>query len=179
MITIQIPAGEMYDNSKEEFIFVFETTLHLEHCLVSVSKWESRWHKPFLTKDEKSIEESVDYIRCMTTDPDVDPNVYNFITHTHMQIVNDYIEAPMTATVFGKSQNPPSREIITSELVYYWMIALSIPFECQHWHFNRLLTLVNVCNIKNQPAKKMSKGDLIRRNQSLNEQRRAALNTKG
>lgn len=181
MITITIPAGEMYDEANNLFItFRHPTKLTLEHSLLSISKWEAKWHKAFLGKNEKTYEESVDYIRCMTLTQNVDPNVYLFLTNENVQEVSDYITNPMTATWFSKeTQNGQSRETITSELIYYWMVALQIPFECEKWHLNRLLTLVQVCNIKNSPPKKMTKSQLAKRNSSLNAARRKALNSKG
>jgi hypothetical protein len=180
MLQLTIPASERYDEITNQFQYSREQVLQLEHSLVSLAKWESKWCKPFLTKDLKTRDETIDYIRCMTVSQNVDPISYMFITGSDIQAVNLYIEAPMTATTFSKlSSNGPNREIVTAELIYYWMIALNIPFECQKWHLNRLLTLINVCNIKNQPPKKMKKADLLARNKALNEQRLAALNTTG
>ena len=180
MLRLVIPATELWDKSKRQFITTKEQTLQLEHSLVSLSKWESKWCKPFLTNDAKSIAETIDYIRCMTLTQNVDPYVYSALTDEHIEQVNEYIQAPMTATWFAEEKNKkPNREQITSELIYYWMIALTIPFECQKWHLNRLLTLIRVCNVKNQPPKKMSKKDLISRNAKLNAERRKLLNTKG
>jgi hypothetical protein len=180
MLKITIPASEQWDEIKGIFIYPNkEQTLQLEHSLVSLSKWESKWRKPFLTKGDKTIQESIDYVRCMTITPNVDSDVYNFLTKNNIDEVATYIEAPMTATTFSNNKTSINREIITSEIIYYWMVALSIPFECEKWHLNRLLTLINVCNIKNQPAKKMSARELYNRNKTLNAARKAELNTTG
>ena len=179
MLEITIPKQSLWDEVNEEFIDLEAQTLRLEHSLVSLSKWESKWRKPFLSKQEKTREELTDYIRCMTTTQNVDPMVYNFIDPKSMRKINEYIEAPMTATTFSNQEKSGGREIITSELIYYWMISLNIPFECQKWHLNRLLTLIKVCSIKNQPPKKMSKKDVMSRNAALNAQRRKQLNSKG
>ena len=180
MLTIIIDSTEQYDEIKEEFITFKARKLQLEHSLVSLSKWESKWCKPFLSKTERTIEETIDYIRCMTITQNIDPTVYNLLTKKNIDQVNKYIEAPMTATIISKHKNSPSnREIVTAEIIYYWMIALNIPFECQKWHLNRLITLINVCNIKNAPSKKMGKKALMSRNTSLNAARRKRFNTKG
>lgn len=181
MLTLKIQERDIWDSVNEVFIPVKSTTLTLEHSLVSVSKWESKWNKPFLKKEDKTIEETIDYIRCMTLSQNVNPLVYYCLTDENIRTVNEYISAPMTATWFSDyGKNPSSsKEIITSELIYYWMIALNIPFECQKWHFNRLLTLIQVCNIKNSPPKKMSKREIMNRNKALNEARLAKMNTKG
>lgn len=179
MLKIVIPGIELYDEEKEEFITTKPQTLHLEHSLVSLSKWESKWNKPFLTKDNKTYEETIDYIRCMTITQNISQDTYRLLTSENIQQVNDYIELPMTATTFSNQKKPPSKDVVTAEIIYYWMISLNIPFECQKWHLNRLLTLINVCNIKNQPSKKMSKRDILNRNKALNKARRKALNTKG
>ena len=180
MIRITIPATEEWDPVKEEFINTKETTLTLEHSLVSLSKWESKWCKPFLGKDEKTFEETIDYVRCMTLTQNVDQNVYSCLTNDAINQINKYIEAPMTATTFYEDKNSPkNRETITAELIYYWMVAYNIPFECQKWHLNRLLTLIRVCDIKNQPNKKMSKSEIMNRNAALNAARRKKMNTKG
>ena len=179
MLKIVIPGIELYDEEKEEFITTKPQTLHLEHSLVSLAKWESKWNKPFLTKDNKTYEETIDYIRCMTITQNISPDTYRLLTSENIQQVNDYIELPMTATTFSNQKKPPSKDVVTAEIIYYWMISLNIPFECQKWHLNRLLTLINVCNIKNQPSKKMSKRDILNRNKILNKARRETLNTKG
>ena len=180
MLQITIPAGEQWDEINQVFINTKEQTLQLEHSLVSLSKWESKWCKAFLTKNEKTDEETIDYIKCMTVTQNVDPNVYNCLTKENVEQIKKYIEAPMTATYFSEEHSgKSSREQVTSELIYYWMIALNIPMECQKWHLNRLLTLIRVCNIKNQPPKKMSKRAIMSRNAALNAARRKQLNTRG
>lgn len=180
MLKITIPSTELYDETKDEFLSTKETSIQLEHSLISVSKWESRWCKPFLTKNSKTTEETIDYIKCMTISQNVDPLVYSLISSKIVEDVISYIEAPMTATTFSKDDKKVSNnEIITSEIIYYWMITLNIPFECEKWHLNRLLTLINVCSIKNRPQKKFSKRELLDRNRSLNAARREMLNTSG
>ena len=181
MLQITIPLSpEGWDEKKQEFVDPKVQVLHLEHSLVSLSKWESKWCKPFLTDTTKSVEETLDYIKFMTITQNVKPEVYEHITMANIQEINDYIKSPMTATTFSDDKNHKrSREIVTSELIYYWMIALNIPFECQKWHLNRLLTLIRVCNVKNAPPKKMSKREIMSRNAALNAARRKQLNSKG
>lgn len=180
MLRLTIPATEQWDEEKQEFVQSKEQTLQLEHSLVSLSKWESKWNKAFLSNHEKTYEETVDYIKCMTITHDVNSAVYNCLTNENIDKVNRYIQAPMTATIFMEDKSSRNnREIVTSELIYYWMIALNIPFECQKWHLNRLLTLIRVCNIKNTPPKKRSRRDIMSRNAALNAARRKQLNTSG
>ena len=181
MLQLKIPISpEGWDEKTEQFVEAKWQTLQLEHSLVSLSKWESKWEKPFFSRAEKTQEEILDYIKFMTISKNVDPEVYSHLSRDNIQEINKYIEAPMTATTFSADKNQAkNREVITAELIYYWMIALNIPFECQKWHLNRLLTLVRVCNIKNQPSKKMSKRDVMSRNAQLNAARRQRLNTKG
>ena len=185
MLQITIPAvlSEQFDEEKNEFIYVpitKEQTLQLEHSLVSLSKWESKWNKPFLSRKAKTEEEILDYVRCMTLTQNVKPEVYLCLSQENIIQINSYIDAPMTATTFSNERSMKGgREIVTSELIYYWMIALNIPFECQKWHLNRLLTLIKVCNIKNTPPKKMSKRELMSRNARLNAARRQQMNTTG
>lgn len=180
MLRITIPAAELWDEAKQEFVYTKEQTLQLEHSLVSLSKWESKWHKAFFSKEDKTTEETLDYIRCMTLTQNVRPEVYRNLTAANVKDVNDYIGDPMTATVFHEDRMPHgNRETVTSELIYYWMIALNIPFECQKWHINRLLTLIKVCNVKNQPPKKRSRGEIMSRNAALNAARRKRLNSRG
>lgn len=181
MLQIKIESIELYDEINNEFFDTKEQILHLEHSLVSLSKWESKWQKPFLSlKDKKTFEETIDYIRCMTITQNVDPDIYKYISNKNIEEVNKYIENPMTATTFNNIDHQrKNRETITAEIIYYWMITYNIPFECQKWHLNKLLTLINVCNIKNQPSKKMSKKELYNRNYALNAARKAHLNTGG
>ena len=178
-LKITIPALEQYNDEKGEFINLKEQTLQLEHSLVSISKWESKWHKPFISKESKTVAESIDYIRCMTLTQNVNPEVYHRITSTIIDQVGKYIEALMTATVFSNANKGKSSEIVTAEIIYYWMISLNIPEKCEKWHFNRLLTLINVCSIKNQPKKKIGKKEIMSRNASINAARKQALNTRG
>lgn len=182
MLRITVPAREFWDESKGEFIQTKEQTLQLEHSLVSVSKWESKWRKAFLGKQEKTYEETLDYVRCMTVTPNVDPEIYHRLTNQNIAEINDYISAPMTATYFAEDKNArKSRDTVTSELIYYWMISLNIPFECQKWHLNRLLSLIRVCEVKNAPPKKgrRSAREIMAQNAALNAARRKQLNTKG
>lgn len=180
MLQIVVPAIEYYDERNNKFVEMKEQTLHLEHSLISLSKWESKWNKPFLSRKDKTQEETLDYIRCMTLTQNVDPSVYSRLSSENISQISDYINAPMTATTFSdRRTGKASREIITAELVYYWMVNYNIPFECQKWHLNRLLTLIRVCTIKNSPPKKMSEAEVMRQQAELNEIRKAQLNTKG
>lgn len=181
MLSIVVPKNEVFNNETNEFIKVKKQTLHLEHSLVSMSKWESKWHKPFITKNEKTFEETIDYIKCMTITQNVDDNVYYALTPENLQQINDYIEDPMTATTISESPNSRKgrNNILTSEVIYSAMIALNIPVEFQKWHLNRLLTLIKVCESNNTPAKKMSKSEILKRNKALNEARKAKYHTKG
>ena len=181
MLQIKIPlTSEGWDEEKQEFVEPTYKILQLEHSLISLSKWESKWCKPFFSKEKKTGEQVVDYIKFMTITKNVDDEIYDKLSNENIEEINNYIEAPMTATTFSKEQTGKfNKEIITSELIYYWMIALNIPFECQKWHINRLLTLIRVCNVKNQPGKKMSKSEILSRNAALNAARRQQLNTRG
>lgn len=181
MLSITIPATEQFDEIRGEFVNTKEHTLQLEHSLVSISKWESKWHKSFINTKDKTNEETIDYIKCMTLNKNIPDEVYTCLTQKNVDDINRYIEDPMTATTFSDDKNSPkSREILTSELIYYYMIASGIPIdECQKWHINRLLTLIRVCNIKSQPAKKLGKKELMRRNAAINEARKKQLNSKG
>lgn len=180
MLPIHIPATEQWDETKQEFVSTKAITLQLEHSLVSLQKWESKWHKAFLSKKEKTAEETIDYIKCMTITQNVSDDVYSCLTQENINEINAYIENPMTATYFSDQDNNKSnRETITAELIYYWMITLQIPIECKKWHLNQLLTLIRVCNIKNQPPKKMSRREIMSRNAALNAARRKQMNTKG
>lgn len=188
MLRITIPAIELYDEETNTFFNSKEQVLQLEHSLISLSKWESKWLKPFLSKEEKTIKETIDYIRCMNINQNVDENVYNYMLSENVyknkaaDIINqirEYIDLEMTATTFSFEKKVTSREIITAEIIYYWMIAMNIPFECQKWHLNRLLTLINVCNIKNTSPKKMSRKEINQRNSALNAARKKALRSGG
>ena len=180
MLQIVIPGMELFNAQTNEFKNTKEVTLSLEHSLVSVSKWESKWKKPFLTDDPKTREESLDYIRCMTITQNVSEDVYSRINSETMQKIQNYIDDPMTATWFNEQKKKSSRkETITAELIYFWMIAYNIPFECQKWHLNKLLTLIKICDIKNSPEKKMNKKEATEWQRTMNARRRAALNTKG
>lgn len=180
MLQITIPGAEYFDDAKQEFVYEKEQTLQLEHSLVSLSKWESKWKKAFLSGKDKSYEETLDYIKCMTITKNVNPSVYSRLTNENLEQINSYISDSMTATYFPKDETKKnSREVVTSELIYYWMIAMNVPPEYQKWHLNRLLSLIRVCEIKNAPPKKMGRKELMSRNAALNAARRKRLNTRG
>ena len=181
MLQIVVPPGELYDEQHQEFLAMDkEQILQLEHSLVSLSKWESKWHKAFLGKEDKTTEEIIDYVRCMTLNKNVNPNAYRLLTKKNIEEISDYINDPMTATTFSNNnQKGHNKEILTNEIIYYYMVAFGIPSEYQKWHLNRLMTLIKVCDIKNQPQKKMSKKEIMNRNAALNAARRKQLNSKG
>lgn len=181
MKTIYIPKmEEMFDEETEEFFTVPETKIVLEHSLVSISKWESIWHKVYLSEKPKSNEETLSYIECMTITQNVNPYIYKVLPNTAIDEITKYINDPMTATTINDiNEKKGSKEIITSELVYYWMFKLNIPKECEKWHFNRLMTLIKIYGIKDAPPKKMNKNDIYKQNNALNAIRRAKMKTKG
>ena len=181
MLTIVVRGVEGWDEQKEEFVPASPpVSLNLEHSLLSLSKWESKWEKPFLSKEQKTVEETIDYIRCMTLNSNVPADVYDRLSSQNFRDVNAYIDAKRSATTIREEQKGHrSTEIVTSELIYYWMVALQIPFECQKWHLNRLLTLIRVCNVKNSPGKKMGRNALLNRYASLNKKRREAMHSNG
>lgn len=185
MLNIHIDSVELFNEKDNKFVTVNECDLMLEHSLVSISKWESKWHKPFLDVGEKTIEEVVDYFKCMTVNTKIDPLVYEIIK-TNKNIadkINNYINDPMSATTFTNRRSPQAtgrtKEKLTSELIYFWMVSYNIPFDCQKWHINRLLNLIRICNIKNNPGKKMSKSEILAQNKSLNAMRKNKWHTHG
>ena len=182
MLTLIVPISpEGWDEAKQEFVEPKTQILQLEHSLISLSKWESKWHKPFYSNKNMTVEETLDYIKCMTLTKNVSSDLYDHITRENINDVMAYIGDPMTATTFAKdSKTTGGREVITSELIYYWMIASNIPFDpCEKWHLNRLITLIRVCGVKNTPPKKRSKRDIMSRNAALNASRRRQMNSKG
>jgi hypothetical protein len=180
MLTITVPGKEMYDESSSEFITVGDVVLDLEHSLVSLSKWESIFEKPFLGQDEKSEEEIRGYIKAMIMTPNVPEEVYDKLSEQNVADINTYIEAKMTATwVHEAPGGKQSRETITSELIYYWMTMFNIPFTCETWHLNRLFMLIRICSIKQAPPKKMSRSEMAARQREMNSRRRQNMNTTG
>lgn len=183
MLTIHSPDAELYNEKTNEFVTVKGQELQMEHSLVSISKWESKWRVPFLQSLEKrsiTPEQLQDYFKCMTINKNVDDSVYLNLSQENINEIIDYINSPMTATWFSEdNQTGSGKEIVTAEVVYYYMIELNIPFECQKWHFQRLWTLIKVVNEKRKPSKKMSKQQIYSRNKALNEARRAKMKSKG
>ena len=186
MLKITVPKQELWDEAKEEFIDFGGAQLTLEHSLVSISKWESKYHKRFITNkknDVKTVDELKYYVKCMTITQNVPDVVYDCLTASNYKEIQDYMEDSQTATTINdSSKNSGPSKAVTSEVIYYWMIALNIPVEFQKWHINRLLMLIKVCNAYNNKSsnkKRMSKSELMARNTRLNAARRKQLNTKG
>jgi hypothetical protein len=180
MLTLIVGGMEAYDELNKEFVMRGGATLQLEHSLVSLSKWESKHEKPFLGKEEKTTEEVIDYVRCMILTPDFPPGHLHKLSEQNFEEINRYLDRKMSATFFHEPPGAPrSRDVITSELIYYWMTVFSIPFECENWHLNRLFTLIRICNVKQAKPQKMSRSAIAARNRELNAQRRAQLGTKG
>lgn len=179
MLVIEVPMSEGFDEETEEFVEANIVVLELEHSLASLSKWESFYEKPFLSTTQKTPEQLLHYIMDMTLTPMVPEEVYGHLTPKNINEIDEYINSKQTATWFSDVGQERSREIVTAEVMYYWMVAMQIPFECQYWHLNRLLTLVRVINMKNAPKRQMSPGEIAQRNRELNAQRKAQLGTSG
>ena len=178
MLQIVVPGGELWDEKNEQFLYSKDTILKLEHSLISISNWESKWCIPFLESD-KSAEQLLDYIKCMTLNKDVDPLVYNRLTGDNIRAINEYIQAPMTASKITEDPHSKrSTEFVTSELIYYWMTVYNIPVQFEKWHINRLIMLIRICSEKNKPEKKMSQAEIKARHRAINAQRRAAAKAK-
>lgn len=180
MFKLHLPAAERYDDANGRFVSRAETDIELEHSLLSVSKWEEHYEKPFLTETPKSDEEELYYILCMDVIGNLTEELIKTMSFDELAAIKRYISTSHTATTFTKRQQEPvgRHEIMTSEVIYYTMIALEIPFECEKWNLNRLFTLIRVCSIKNNP-KKMGMKDLYKSNASLNAARRAAMGSRG
>lgn len=181
MLVLDIPETELFDEENDKFVYIKKQTIKLEHSLISISKWESKWQKPFLSKENKTKEQILDYIRCMLLSPSHDKNVLLGLSTDDINKIMEYIDSPMTATIvtFFENNKPRGKEeTVTSELIYYWMIAAGIPFECEKWHINRLFALLKICSAKNAPKKKMSK-EMMRSQAALNAKRRANLKSRG
>lgn len=178
--TIIIKGKELWDSKSRTFLYTDDCELIIEHSLYSISKWEAIWHVPFFGKEEKTPDMLMSYIKCMIQN-DVSDKLIESLTQENIQEINEYIADPMTATWFGddKKNKGMSKRIITSELVYYWMTALNIPFECEHWHIDRLITLIKVCNEEQRPKDKMSRREAYSRNSALNALRRAKSHSTG
>lgn len=180
MLTITVGSVEHFNEETQTFESKGGIKLDLEHSLVSLSKWESITEKPFLGNNEKSTEEVYLYIKCMCLDPEIPPEVFEDLSETNFGEINEYINAKMSATWFAEIKGgPKSSEVITAELIYYWLVSFKIPFECETWHLNRLFTLIKVCNVKNAKPKKMSRSEIAARNRDLNAQRKAQFGTSG
>lgn len=179
MLQIVLPENELFNEKTGEFVTVKSRVIQLEHSLISISKWESKWKKPFLLPNPKSTEESIDYIKCMTITQNVSELDYLSINIEILNKVNAYIDDSMTATNINRRSAGRGREVVTSELIYFWMVHFGIPFECQKWHLNRLLMLIQICDIKGAPQQKMSRQDIFSQNKALNASRRQRLGSRG
>lgn len=182
MLPLLIQGVDGWDEDKNEFIKIPSQKLQLEHSLYSISKWEQKWKIPFLDSDVKTIEQSIDYVKMMTLNFDeINENIYSFISPGNWAEINNYMKDPMTATVFKNTKKTSKRssEKTTAETIYFWMIECGIPFECQYWNFNRLIALIEMCSIKNQPQKKMSRREILEQNSRINAMRRKAAHSKG
>jgi hypothetical protein len=180
MLTIEIPERDFFNEETCEFVVKPKVSFQIEHSLASISRWESKWNIPFLADTRKTNEQMADYIRCMTVTKNIPEDIYaDLPAEVHVK-VSEYIRAPMTATTLPQDRGGRrNRETTTSELIYFWMVSYNIPLECQKWHLNRLLTLIQICNIKNQKPGKRNRQDLMAQRRSINASRRAQYNSKG
>ena len=174
MLEIEIPQEELFDEATKTFITIKATKLRFEHSLVSISKWEQKYHKAFLDKNvNKTNEEMIDYLRMMCLTQNVDPDTFKYLSAKVLNQIHDYMEDSMTATTFNdKDGKKGSNKFITNELIYHWMAEYGIWKECEKWHINHLLALIHVCSAENAPKKKMSKSELYDRHRALNAARR-------
>lgn len=181
MLLVSIKEQRLWDEKKEEFILLKPAEFEIEHSLSAVKKWESKYKKPFFGREEKTIEDILNYIRCMTLTRGVDPDVYNYIPQENLKEILEYIGDSMTASWFSKTpeEKGGKREIVTAELVYYWMITLQIPLECENWHLNQLFTLIRVFAVKNGKNNKMNKKDAAAYREAINQANRARFKSKG
>lgn len=182
MLRLIVSEEELYDEVTEKFSTVSGFVLELEHSLFSLSKWESEYEKSFLANGNKTTEEVIGYIKAMVISPNFSPDLLSRLTQSHLDQINNYIDSKQSATTFGHLPERKGRgEAITSELIYYWMVAFNIPFECEHWHLNRLFSLIRICNIKQSKGKpkKMPRHEFAARQREINAQRRAQLGTSG
>lgn len=183
MLELHIPEVELFDEENDRFVHVKEQSIRLEHSLVSISKWESKWQKPFFDKKEKKTrEELIDYIRCMIINPPRDFDIIAALTSDNLTEIVDYINNSQTATTVTyliKSKTPHRNENVTSELIYYWMLSAGIPFDCEKWHISRLFALIKICGAKSESGKKGNSLEYARVQSALNAQRRAKLKSKG
>lgn len=177
-LILTINSKEFYNDNTKEFVNLEEKTIELEHNLISLSKWESKHHKPFLDNEQLTESEMLDYIKCMCIE-DVDELYLTTLSAENVNKLKEYINDPMTATKFYSNSSRRSKEPVTSELIYYWMIAQNIPVQFEKWHLNRLLTLIRLCGSKQEPHRKMSQSEIMRQNARINAQRRARLHSKG
>ena len=179
MLEIELPGGEFYDEAKNEFIELEGKKIQLEHSLISISKWESKWKKPFFEKGNLTSESFLDYILCMCMTKNVTLKDINYLSKGSLDRISDYMNEQRTATWF-RDKNSSSHEIITSEVLYYQMFSLGIPIECEKWHISRLLTLIRVFAAKDPNNKqKMGRRDIMAQNHALNEARKKKYKTKG
>ena len=180
MLTIYVGATEHFDEKTREFSYVGGTPIQLEYSLAILSKWESKFNKPFLGPQKKTREETISFIQEMIITPEISPDIINEFTLQNFKDVNAYMESKQTATWFSDTPEPKtSREVITAELIYYWLVTFNIPWEAQHWHLNKLFTLIKVFNAKSEKPKKMTPGQAAARRRELNEQRKQQYKTAG
>lgn len=180
MLSITIEPIELFDEVNNRIIRTEQYDVELEHSLVSLSKWESKWKIPFLGKTPKTNEQTIDYVRCMNLTPGVPPEAFDHLTDAFLEQVTAYIQQDMTATTFRETPGArPNREIITAEIIYYWMTQAQVDWRVEEWHLNRLMALLKVVNLKQSPGKKMSKAEIMAQQRALNEQRRQQLGTNG
>lgn len=180
MLSIIVPGKEHFNEETQEFETRGDVVLHLEHSLASLSKWESIWEEPFLSNGQRTTEQLISYVECMCVCAVSSSEVFSRLTEENVESINAYLDSKQSATRITEIKNQaPSREVVTSELIYYWMVSYRIPFECDQWNLNRLFTLIRICGIKNTKQKPMSKAALAARNRELNAQRRQQLGTNG
>lgn len=179
---------ELFDEETNTFLHPVGKKLHLEHSLLSISKWEAEWEIPFLNTD-KTSEQSLSYIKCCVLDDDFDELLLNTLSDKNILDFNAYLSKGMTAKKIidlrsslsqkRKSRRPASQKALTSEDIYYSMIQFHVWKECEEWPLQRLLSLLQLCSLKSNSTGEMSKSDQAKFYREENARRKAKYHTNG
>lgn len=180
MITIHFEEMEYYDEQLNRFYTLPPKVVNFEYSLAAVAEWEAIWKIPLLNT-ELGVDSDMflSLAMCMSDDREL---LEYYLDDTEKAELHKYLSDSQTATTINSSQNGNTTgrgKVYTAEEIYALMFMNGIPIEWESRNLNRLLVILRIISIYQNPPKKMSQQDVMKQNARLNRERKNKYKTKG